>query len=168
MFHWIIRLIPCIENIADNFNITQNQSHTRYAPVLYNIKLLDYRTPFPIRILNVICFKKCFDLTVERRGNAFLVTFVMHKFSHSSPFLALTAPIRRNMFLPIYVTFCDAQNRPNKCNSYAKGFSVDDRPIHSLLIPTTIDCIHSMSSLQMCPVLDAISLCTVPGFAQLN
>ena len=33
----------------------------------------------------------------------------------------LTASSRGNTFVPIYVTFLDAQNRPNKCNSYAKG-----------------------------------------------
>ncbi len=28
------------------------------------------------------------------------------------------------MFLPIVLTFWDAQNRPNKCNPYAGGFPI--------------------------------------------
>ena len=85
------------------------------------------------------------------------------------------------MFLPIYVTLWDAQNRSYNCNLYAKGFLIDDiqtykydngpelfvyyiRNFHLLPILTKIHCIHfismdlaNMSSLQMCPVLDAVS-----------
>ncbi len=34
-------------------------------------------------------------------------------------FLWLTASSTRHIVLPIFVTFCDAQNRSNNCNSYA-------------------------------------------------
>ena len=68
----------------------------------------------------------------------------------SSTSLRLNASSRRNTFLPIYVTFWDAQNQPNKCT-------------HLVLIPTKIHCIHfvsmnlaNMSPLQMWPVLDAV------------
>ncbi len=30
------------------------------------------------------------------------------------------------MFLPILATLCDAQIQPNKCNSYANVFPIDD------------------------------------------
>ena len=30
------------------------------------------------------------------------------------------------MFFPISVTLCDAQIQPNKCNSYANVFPIDD------------------------------------------
>ncbi len=71
--------------------------------------------------------------------------YLSYEFGFNDAFLVqllrLTAPSTRNMFLPIYVTFWDAQNRPNQC-----------------------DCIHlismnlaNMSSLQICPILDALS-----------
>ena len=31
-----------------------------------------------------------------------------------------------NTFLPIFITLCDAQIQPNKCNSYANVFPIDD------------------------------------------
>ena len=40
--------------------------------------------------------------------------------------LKLTASSRGNMFLLILLTLRDAQNWPNKCNLYAKGFPIDD------------------------------------------
>ena len=69
----------------------------------------------------------------------------------------LTASSMRRMVLPIFITFCDAQNRSNNCSCHS--------PIHLVLIPTKIHCIHfvsmnfaNISSLQMWPVLDAVSL----------
>ncbi len=44
----------------------------------------------------------------------------------SIKFIGLTASSRRSTFLPILLTFWDAQNQPNKCNPFAKGFPIDD------------------------------------------
>ena len=37
-----------------------------------------------------------------------------------------TASSRANMFLPIVLIIWDAQNQPNKCNLYARGFPIVD------------------------------------------
>ncbi len=53
------------------------------------------------------------------------------------------------MVLPVFVTFCDAQNRSNNCNSYANAFHC----IHFVFLD-----LEKTSSLQKWSVLDAVSL----------
>ena len=65
--------------------------------------------------------------------------------------LWLTASSMRCMVLPIFVTFCDAQNRSNNCNSW-----ISIHCIHFVFLD-----LEKTSSLQMWSVLDAISLCKI-------
>ena len=59
--------------------------------------------------------------------------------------LRLIAWTTGNSFLLISVTFWDAQNRPDKWNSYAKGFPIDDIHIPNYLsIMTTLAWLHNL------------------------
>ncbi len=65
------------------------------------------------------------------------------------------------MFRAIFLTVRDAQNRPNKCNLYAKGFPID--MYQNSLHPVSFMNLANVPSLQMWPELDTVSQWNMPA-----